>query len=255
VWAGVECTVNRVGEEYFDQLERNGHGTRLEDLELFAKQGIQAIRYPVLWERVAPNGLENADWSWVDVRLGRLQELGISPIVGLLHHGSGPRETSLVDPDFPEKLAEFARAIAQRYPWITHYTPINEPLTTARFSGLYGHWYPHGRDNLIFGRALLSQCRGVCLAMQAIREVNPHAQLVQTEDLGKIYSTPKLAYQAEFENERRWLTFDLLCGRISVNHPIWGYLRNCGISESELEEFCQNPCPPDIIGINHCCTV
>ena len=23
------------------------------------------------------------------------------------------------------------------------WTPINEPLTTARFSALYGHWYPH----------------------------------------------------------------------------------------------------------------
>ncbi|MTJ54173.1 sugar nucleotide-binding protein [Anabaena sp. UHCC 0253] len=251
VWGGVECTVNRVGEEYFDQIERNGHGTRLEDLELFAKLGLQAIRYPVLWERIAPNGLKNADWSWADVRLGRLQELGICPIVGLVHHGSGPRYTSLIDPVFPEKLAEFARAVAERYPWVRYYTPVNEPLTTARFSGLYGHWYPHGQDDLTFGRALLAECRGVCLAMQAIREVNPGAELVQTEDLGKIYSTPKLVYQAEFENERRWLTFDLLCGRISANHHIWGYLRNRGISENELDEFCQNPCPPDIIGINH----
>ena len=73
--------------------------------------GIQAIRYPVLWERIAPNGLTNSDWSWADVRLGKLQELGIRPIVGLVHHGSGPRYTSLVDPEFPEKLAEVARAI------------------------------------------------------------------------------------------------------------------------------------------------
>lgn len=43
VWAGVECTVNRVGEEYFDQLERNGHAMRLDDLDLFAELGIKAI--------------------------------------------------------------------------------------------------------------------------------------------------------------------------------------------------------------------
>jgi dTDP-4-dehydrorhamnose reductase len=251
IWAGLECTVNRVGDEYFDQLERNGHGTRLEDLELFAQLGITAIRYPVLWERIAPNGLENADWSWADVRLRRLQELGICPIVGLVHHGSGPRDTSLVDPAFPEKLAEFARAVAKRYPWVQYYTPVNEPLTTARFSGLYGHWYPHGRDDVTFGRALLMECRGVCLAMQAIRTVNPDAQLVQTDDLGKVYSTPKLNYQAEFENERRWLTFDLLSGRIDSDHPIWDYVRRCGINEHELEFFRQYPCPPNIIGINH----
>lgn len=252
MWAGVECTVNRVGEEYFDQLERNGHAGRLDDLELFAQLGIQKIRYPVLWERVAPNGLENADWSWTDERLKRLRELGISPIVGLVHHGSGPRGTSLVDPDFPQKLAEFARAVAERYPWVTHYTPINEPLTTARFSGLYGHWYPHGRDNLTFARALLGQCRAIALSMKAIREINPNAQLVQTEDLGKIYSTLRLVYQSELENERRWLSFDLLCGYVTPIHPIWRYLRYCGISEAELEEAWQNTyCPPDIIGINH----
>ncbi|MEH2315348.1 MAG: family 1 glycosylhydrolase [Nostoc sp.] len=251
VWAGIECTVNRVGEEYFDQLERNGHATRLDDLDLFAELGIHAIRYPILWERIAPNGLENADWSWADERLGRLRELGICPIVGLVHHGSGPRDTSLVDPEFPEKLAVFARAVAKRYPWVTHYTPINEPLTTARFSGMYGHWYPHGRDDLTFARALLGECKAIALSMQAIREVNPNAQLVQTEDLGKTYSTSRLVYQAEFENERRWLSLDLLCGLVSPTRPMWGYLRDCGISEAELETFLQNTCPPDIIGINH----
>jgi dTDP-4-dehydrorhamnose reductase len=251
VWAGVECTVNRVGEEYFDQLERNGHATRLDDLDLFAELGIHAIRYPVIWERIAPNGLENADWSWADERLGRLRELGIRPIVGLVHHGSGPRDTSLVDPEFPEKLAVFARAVAERYPWVTHYTPINEPLTTARFSGMYGHWYPHGRDDLTFARALLGECKAIALSMQAIREVNTNAQLVQTEDLGKTYSTSRLVYQAELENERRWLSLDLLCGLVSPTRPMWDYLRDCGIGEAELETFLQNTCPPDIIGINH----
>lgn len=251
VWAGLECTVNRVGDQYFDQLESNDHATRLDDLDLFAQLGVRAIRYPVLWERTAPKGLENADWSWADERLGRLRELGIRPIVGLVHHGSGPHHTSLVDPAFPKELAQFARAVAERYPWVTHYTPVNEPLTTARFSGLYGHWYPHGRDDLTFVRALLTQCHAIKLSMWAIRQVNPAAQLVQTEDLGKIFSTPLLAYQAEFENERRWLSFDLLCGRVNGEHPMWNYLRWLGISEGELELFLDAPCPPDVMGINH----
>src|SRR5947209_10596859 len=169
LWGGVECTINRVGDTYFDQLERNGHLRRLEDLDLFAELGIRAIRYPVQWERIAPKGLEQADWSWSDERLGRLRALGIRPIVGLVHHGSGPRHTSLLDPSFADGLATFARAVAERYPWIESYTPVNEPLTTARFSGLYGHWYPHGRDDVTFMRALLIQCRAVVLAMEAIR--------------------------------------------------------------------------------------
>ncbi len=98
LWGGLECTINRVKDVYFNQLDRNGHATRLCDLERFASLGIRAIRYPVLWEYIAPNGLDEADWSWPDARLPELQERGVTPIVGLVHHGSGPACTSLVDP-------------------------------------------------------------------------------------------------------------------------------------------------------------
>ena len=67
---------------------------------------------------------------------------------------------------------------------MTRFTPVNEPLTTARFSGLYGHWYPHQRSNHAFVRALINQLRGVIGAMRAIREVSPDARLYQTEDCG-----------------------------------------------------------------------
>ena len=70
---------------------------------------------------------------------------------------------------------------------------MNEPLTTARFSGLYGHWHPHGRDDRTFVRALLTECKATVLSMAAIRRVNPHAQLVQTEDMGFTRSTHSLA--------------------------------------------------------------
>src|SRR3954471_13872921 len=96
LWGGVECTVNRVGTRYFDQLERSGHLDRPEDLERIAGLGIRALRYPVLWERTAPGLLEDADWSWADDRLARIRDLGLMPIVGLVHHGSGPLATNLL---------------------------------------------------------------------------------------------------------------------------------------------------------------
>ena len=251
LWGGVECTVNRVGDAYFDQLEWSGHARRIEDLDLLAGLGLRTLRYPILWERIAPRGPADADWSWSDARLDRLRALGITPIVGLLHHGSGPTYTSLIDPEFPEKLAEYAGAVAWRYPWVTRYTPVNEPLTTARFSGLYGHWYPHECDGPTWARILIHQCRAVQLAMQAIREVNPDAQLVQTEDLGRTDSTPAMAYQAEFENERRWLSFDLLCGRVDRGHPMAHFLRWLGIPDDALRPFRDAPCPPDVFGLNY----
>ena len=90
LWGGIECSHNRVGDQYFDQLNRNGHAARLSDLELFAGMGIRKLRYPVLWEHVAPQSLNQPDWCWSDERLPKLRHLGLEPIVGLVHHGSGP---------------------------------------------------------------------------------------------------------------------------------------------------------------------
>jgi dTDP-4-dehydrorhamnose reductase len=251
LWGGLECTVNRVLDQYFNQLDRNGHSARADDLERFASLGIRSIRYPILWERTAPDGLDSIDWSWPDERLAGLRKLGITPIVGLVHHGSGPRYTSLTDPGFAEQLAHYAGAVARRYPWVEYYTPVNEPLTTARFSGLYGLWYPHGRDERTFIQAFVNQCRAVVLSMHAIRKINPQAKLVQTDDLGKNYSTPEVAELASFYNERRWLCWDLLCGKVDAAHPLWDYLCESGVDPAELLWFRDHPCPPDIIGINY----
>ena len=251
IWAGVECTVNRIDDTYSDQLERSGHALRFKDLERLAELGVRRLRYPILWERTAPSAPESYDWSWADERLNQLQQLDLMPIVGLVHHGSGPRYTDLLDQEFPKKLATYAAAVARRYPWVTDYTPVNEPLTTARFSCLYGHWYPHKQDPLLFGKALLNQCRATVLAMRAIREINPEAKLIQTEDLGKTFSTPTLAYQAEFENERRWLTFDILCGRLLPHTPMWDYFRWLGVTEQELDWFLENQTRPEVLGVNH----
>lgn len=251
LWGGIECTVNRVEGAYHDQLRFSGHHERSADLAALASLGLKALRYPVLWEHGAPRSPEEVDLSWADERLSLLRELGVRPIAGLLHHGSGPSYTSLLDDRFPEKLADYASKVARRHAWLDMYTPVNEPLTTARFSGLYGHWYPHERSDRAFVRALLNEVRGTALAMRAIRREAPHARLIHTEDLGHVRSTPKLAYQAEFENERRFLGLDLLYGRVGPHHPLFRYLRSAGATETELGRFRDEPCVPDVLGFNY----
>ncbi|GAB3171125.1 dTDP-4-dehydrorhamnose reductase [Telluribacter humicola] len=254
IWGGIECTINRVHNQYFDQLEYAGHYNRPTDLDQVADLGIQAIRFPVLWEKHKPTTDTCPDWSYAELSLNKLKEKDVEPIVGLVHHGSGPSYVNFFDGSFEQGLAIYARQIAQQFPWVTYYTPVNEPLTTARFCGLYGLWYPHGRDDYHFLKVLLSECKATCMAMQAIREVNPAAQLIQTEDLGKIYSTPMLRYQAEFENWRRWLSYDLLMGRVSIEHPLWEFILKSGINEEDLYYFLNHPCPPDMLGLNYYAT-
>jgi dTDP-4-dehydrorhamnose reductase len=251
IWGGPEYTLNRVGDVFHDQVERTGHAHRAGDIDRFASLGLTGLRYPVLWERVAPDSLATPDWAWTDARLERIRACGMRPIAGLLHHGSGPVYTSLVDPRFPVLLSRYARMVAERYPWVTDYTPVNEPLTTARFSGLYCHWYPHGRSDSTFVRALLNQAWGVVLAMRAIREVIPGARLIQTEDIGACFGTRQTRAQATFENHRRWLTWDLLTGRVDGTHPLRGYLEAHGASPVELDRFCEDPLPPDVVGVNY----
>jgi dTDP-4-dehydrorhamnose reductase len=249
LWAGAECTINRVGDRWRDQAALTGFRHRLDDLDRLATLGARRVRLPVLWEHLDPAGTGELDFAWPDQALARLRELGVEAIAGLLHHGSGPPHTHLLDKRFPELFAAYARRVAQRYPEQRSWTPINEPLTTARFSCLYGVWYPHAQDDCSFVRALLHQVRATVLAMRAIREINPAAELVQTDDLGHTRCTPGLAAQAAFDNERRWLAFDLLCGRVDEAHPMWDWLCGCGV-ESELRQLLDEPCPPQIIGIN-----
>jgi dTDP-4-dehydrorhamnose reductase len=250
MWGGIECTVNRVRDVWYDQMQASGHARRgSADLELIAGLGVRVLRYPVLWE--LHDRSAGAQWEETDARMELMRELGIEPVVGLVHHGSGPPHTNLVHEEFATGLAEHARRVAERYPWVRWYTPVNEPLTTARFSALYGLWYPHTRSDRSFARAVVNQCLATSLSMAAIRTVNPAAQLLQTDDVGHIYGTPRLQYQVRLENERRWITWDLLCGRIERGAPMMEFLLRAGIATRELGWFAEHPCPPDMIGLNH----
>ncbi|HYW33496.1 MAG TPA: sugar nucleotide-binding protein [Gemmatimonas sp.] len=252
MWAGIECTINRVRGRFRDQLAMVGHYDRPDDVERLADLGVQAVRWPVLWERHLDS--ESA-WRLTDRAMEVFRRRGIDPIVGLVHHGSGPLGTNLLDEGFPGALAVFGARVAARYPWVRRFTPVNEPLTTARFSALYGLWYPHARNAAAFIRATVNQTLAVQQAMAAIRKITPHAELVATEDLGYTHSSATLRYQAAFENERRWLTFDLLNGLVDRNHSLWSYLtRSAPVREPLLAiaNAAADPAArPAIHGINH----
>ena len=251
LWGGVECTVVRIGDEYRNQIVETGHAARLSDIDAMARMGVKAVRYPILWETLAPQVPTELDFTWYDERLERLRDHDIAVVGGLVHHGSGPRYTNLLDPKFPDLLADYAERVAARYPWIDIWTPVNEPLTTARFACLYGHWYPHRRDLGAMFQAVVNQCLGTLRAMQAIRRVNPAARLMVTEDFGKTFATEPLAHQARHENHRRFLSIDLLAGRVVPGHHFHQSLLDKGVAAEALDELAAGAGTPDLIGFNH----
>src|SRR3954454_10539486 len=119
IWGGIECSLNRVEDRYMDQLELSGHYKRgSDDIKRFADLGIKALRYPILWEKHAREKDTNIDWSFSNKRLKELNEAGITPIAGLVHHGSGPAYTNFFDDSFALGLAGYAEKVATNFPWI-----------------------------------------------------------------------------------------------------------------------------------------
>ncbi len=254
LWASPEPTVARIDAlTVRDQLAETGHDVRPDDAERIAALGVTGSRVPVLWERVAPDDASTFDFREPARRLAALHAQGIEPIVTLLHHGSGPRFTDLLDPAFPDRFATFAEGAARAFPWVRRWTPINEPLTTARFSTLYGVWYPNMRDDRAFGRALVHETRAQQVAMRRIRAVIPAAEFVLTEDLQRFTAADAgVGDYVAFLRERTFLSVELVAGRVDARHPLVPFLRDrCGVSERELEQMQRDATPPDLVAFNH----
>ncbi|HZU52215.1 MAG TPA: sugar nucleotide-binding protein, partial [Sphingomicrobium sp.] len=58
-------------------------------------------------------------------------------------------------------------------------------------------------------------------------------------------------YQAEHENQRRWLSLDLLTGRVTPDHGFYKRLCDAGASREALDRLAAGLGAPDLIGINH----
>ncbi len=245
----------RLGKRrYRNQLVETGHQQRDGDIARLARLGIAATRYPVLWETTAPHDPSRPELGWARRRLESLRALGVEPIVTLVHHGGGPVATTLLDREFATGLARYAGAVAAAFPWIERWTPVNEPLTTARFSTLYGTWYPKlVDDHRAFGRALAHQVLAIEMAMEAIRRSVPRARLVMTEDLqGFTALDDSVAGYVEHKRERAFLSIELLQGRVVTGHPLYRYLREaCGLPRAILAEIAARATPPDLVGWNY----
>jgi dTDP-4-dehydrorhamnose reductase len=101
LWGGHECTVNRTRDGCRDQTVLSGHELRSTISTASPQLGCRALRYPVLWERVSPDRPDQRLMVLERRATCALRELSIRPIVGLVHHGSGPAYTNLLDPGSP----------------------------------------------------------------------------------------------------------------------------------------------------------
>ena len=166
---GVENSYPTIaGAVRIDQMDKCGHYARWEeDFALVRESGLNALRYGPPYYRVhtAPNAY---DWDVSDAQMQRLRELEITVIADLCHFGVPSWLGGFQDPAFPVLFAEYARAFARRYPWIRHFTPVNEIFSAANFSALKGWWNECEKSDRAFVRAIRNLCMAHELAVEAI---------------------------------------------------------------------------------------
>jgi beta-glucosidase/6-phospho-beta-glucosidase/beta-galactosidase len=220
-----------------DELEKTGHYERWrEDFDLVKGLGIEFLRYGPPYYRVHTGPGQYA-WDFTDQVFGYLRELGITPIVDLLHFGLPDWLGSFQNPAFPEHFAAYAQAFAERFPDLQFYTPINEIFVTAMFSAQYGWWNECLASDRTFVTALKHLCRANVLAMQAILAVQPGATFIQSESAEYFHpETPGARKLANFLNQKRFLSLDLTYG-YPLSVAMYEFLLQNGMTDEEYHWF------------------
>lgn len=199
-----------------DQLERCGHYDWWgEDFGLAQSLGVDALRYGPAWYRTNP-APGRFDWSSVDDQMAWLREAGILVMADLCHFGVPDWIDGLKDPALPIHLAAYAREFAKRYPWVHHFTPVNEIFVAANFSSMLGWWNECATGPAAFARALGNLSMAHERAVEAILSERPAAVIVQAESFERFEAAdpnPEALAQARFWNEARFTALDLTLGR------------------------------------------
>ncbi len=228
------------GKLRVDELEKCGHYKYWKkDFELTQQLGIRFLRYgpPI---HLTFLGKDKYDWSFADEAFGELQRRNIIPITDLCHFGVPDWIGNFQNPEFPELFAGYARAFAQRYPWVQLYTPVNEMYICALFSAYYGWWNEQLTTDRSFVTALKNIVKANVLAMRAILEVRKDAIFIQSESSEYSHAdNPKAIKPAEILNARRFLSLDLNYGK-RIESDMYEYLMDNGMTREEYHFFLHN---------------
>ncbi|MDB5682994.1 MAG: glycoside hydrolase family 1 [Sphingomonas bacterium] len=239
---GIENSVPTIdgGRTRIDEMESCGHYARWqEDFALVEEMGLQYLRYgpPIHRTMIGPG---RYDWTFADETFAELKRRNIVPIVDLCHFGVPDWIGDFQNPDFPVQFGIYARAFAERFPWVQLYTPVNEMFVCATFSAKFGWWNEQLASDTAFVTALKHIVKANVLAMQAILEVRPDAIFIQSESTEYFHAeNPAAIKPAEILNSQRFLSLDLNYGR-RVDSEMYEYLMDNGMTRDEYHFFLQH---------------
>lgn len=239
---GIENSVPTIngGRTRVDEMESCGHYRRWrEDFALVQDMGIGYLRFgPPIHKTWLGDG--RYDWEFADQTFADLKRRGIVPIVDLCHFGVPDWIGDFQNPDLPELFCCYARAFAERFPWVQLYTPVNEIFICATFSARYGWWNEQLATDRAFVTALKHLARANVLAMREILKIRPDAIFIQSESSEYFHAeSPAAIRPAELMNSQRFLSLDLNYGR-RVDSEMYEFLLDNGMTREEYHFFLGN---------------
>lgn len=254
---GVEDTFvpqTRPGERPIDEYELTEHD-RLwhSDLALAKDAGAGMLRWGIPWYLIQPE-VDRFEWSWLDGVIDRFAELDLRPVIDLLHYGTPLwLENEFANRDYPERVAEYSVAVADRYrDLVTDYTPVNEPMIHALFSGSYGYWPPYlaGSEGLVTMSRQLA--RGFQQTQRGIADVLGDRAVFVHVDAGMRYDgDADRAGEIAHLRDQVWLVEDLVTGGVGPDHPLASFLSRNGMSDTDLAGLREAAVHPDVVGVNY----
>ncbi|MDM7886845.1 family 1 glycosylhydrolase [Curtobacterium sp. RHCJP20] len=239
-----------------DEHRLTGHDDAWRaDLDTVRHLGATALRYGVDWPRVHL-GPGRFDWSVLDERLPHAAADGVTVIADLVHYGTPTwLDDSFADPRYPDAIAEFAGAFAERYAGVVdHVTPLNEPITTASFAGLRGVWPPglSGWDG--WTCVVLGIVAGIQRTVRAVRAANPRAVIVHVEASTLVEPTgdaAEVVVEAALLDLLGSVPTDLVLGRVTAEHPAHAWLVDQGATPAALRDLVDGAVTIDLLGVNY----
>jgi beta-glucosidase/6-phospho-beta-glucosidase/beta-galactosidase len=240
---GIECSYPKVKGVRRDLLQETGHYERYkEDLGLVREIGLKCLRYGLPWHRIHL-GPDRYDWDWADAAMAEIKRLEITPILDLLHFGVPDWLGDFQNPEWPARFAQYVAEVAQRYPWVRFYTPVNEIYVTARFSGMEGIWNEGRADMEGFVTALKHLVGASIYANHRIAKYRPNCIIVQSESAEFVHDL-----QAEpcadtlLQNQLRFLSLDLLYAK-QPDANVLLQMMDAGLKREEYDWFMRGEPP------------
>lgn len=256
---GIEDTVvpqSRPGERAIDEYALTEHYERFaDDFELAAGVGAELLRWGVPWYRAAP-APGRWDWEWTDRAIDAQLSAGLRPVIDLLHYGTPLwLDSQFANPDYAHHVEEYAARFGERYgDRVFDYTPVNEPVIHALFSGEYGYWPPYLAGAAGFAAIAANLARGFVRSQRALADcVGASATFVHVDAAMSFIgddTAPEHREEADRLRHQVHLVEDLVTGRVDAAHPLLDRIAPA-IPAVELQWFRDNAVQPDVMGVNY----